>query len=98
MLYGSEAALEIDGDRVILTARSGNSEDLSVTPETDDSYHSAWFAGMAADFERAVCQGVEEGAGSDTAAENLAEARAALALSLGAQESSRQGGGRVKLV
>ena len=32
------------------------------------------------------------------AAENLAEARAALALTLGAQESSRQGGGRVKLV
>jgi predicted dehydrogenase len=98
MLYGSEAALEIDGDRMVLTARSGNSEDLSVTPETDDSYHSAWFAGMAADFERAVRQSVEEGDESIIAAENLAEARVALALILGAQESSRQGGGRVKLV
>ena len=94
MLYGSEAALEIDGDRVILTARSGNSEDLSVTPEADDSYHSAWFAGMAADFERAV----QEGAGSAAVTENLAEVCAALALMLGAQESSQQGGSQIKLV
>ena len=94
MLYGSEAALEIDGDRVILTARSGNSEDLSVTPEADDSYHSAWFAGMAADFERAV----QEGAGSAAVTENLAEVRAALALMLGAQESSQQGGSQIELV
>jgi predicted dehydrogenase len=98
MLYGSEAALEIDGDRMVLTARSGNSEDLSVPPEIDDSYHSAWFAGMAADFERAVCEGVEGSVESVMAGENLAEARAALALTLGAQESSRQGGGRIKLV
>jgi len=94
MLYGSEAALEIDGDRTVLTVRSGRSEDLSPTPEADDSYHSAWFAGMAADFERAVREGVE----SATAAENMAEARAALALTLGAQESSHQGGGQVQLV
>lgn len=94
MLYGSEAALEIDGDRTVLTVRSGRSEDLSPTPEADDSYHSAWFAGMAADFERAVREGVE----SATAAENMAEARAALALTLGAQESSHQGGGQVKLL
>ena len=32
MIYGSEAALEIDGDRVTLTARSGKSEDVSPTP------------------------------------------------------------------
>ena len=93
-IYGSDAALEIDGDRVILTARSAGPEDLSPTPEADDSYHAAWFAGMAAEFERAISEGV----GSLMAAENLAEARAALALTLGAQESSRQGGGRVKLV
>lgn len=94
MLYGSEAALEIDGDRVILTARSGESHDLSPAPEADDSYHSAWFAGMAADFERAVDGGVE----SAEAKESLAEARTALVLTLGAQESSRQGGCQVKLV
>jgi predicted dehydrogenase len=94
MLYGSEAALEIDDGRAVLTVWSGKSEDLSPTPEADDSYHSAWFAGMAADFERAMREGVE----SATAAENLAEARAALALTLGARESCRQGGGQVRLV
>jgi predicted dehydrogenase len=97
MLYGSEAALEIDGDRVTLTARSGKSEDVSPTPEPDDSYHSAWFAGMAADFERAVRESIEGGVKSATAAENLAEARAALVLTVGAQESSRLGGSRVKI-
>jgi predicted dehydrogenase len=94
MLYGSEAALEIDGDRALLTARSGRMEDLSPTHEADDSYHSAWFAGVAGDFERAMREGNE----SATAAENLAEARAALALTLSAQESSQQGGTQVKLV
>jgi predicted dehydrogenase len=98
MLYGSEAALEIDGDRVTLTARSGKSEDLSPTPETDDSYHSAWFAGVATDFERAVHERVESGVESVMAAENLAEARGAIALTLGAQESSRQGGAQVKIL
>jgi predicted dehydrogenase len=98
MLYGSEAALEIDGDRVTLTARSGNSEDVSPTPELDDSYHSAWFAGTAADFERAVRESIEDGIESAAATENLAESHAALALTLGAQESSRQGGSQVKIV
>lgn len=93
MVYGSGAAIEIDGDRITLTARSGHSENLSPPPEADDSYHSAWFAGVAADFERAVHEGVE----SVTAVENLSEARAALVLTLGAQESSRHGGGQVKL-
>jgi len=98
MLYGSEAALEIDGDRVTLTARSGKSEDVSPTPEPDDSYHSAWFAGTAADFERAVHESIEDGIESASATENLAESHAALALTLGAQESSRQGGSQVKIV
>ena len=94
MLYGNEAALEIEDRRVVLTARSGTSEDLSPTPEADDSYHSAWFAGMAADFERAI----RDGAGARAiAAENLAEARTALALTLGAQESGRQGSDLIKL-
>jgi predicted dehydrogenase len=94
MLYGSEAALEIDGDRVVLTARSGKSEDVSVTPEADDSYHSAWFAGIAADFARAI----QEGAESAVVTENLAEVRAALMLTLSAQESSQQDGSQIKLV
>jgi predicted dehydrogenase len=94
MLYGNEAALEIEDRRVVLTARSGTSEDLSPAPEADDSYHSAWFAGMAADFERAIRDGAGAGA---IAAENLAEARTALALTLGAQESSRRGSDLIKL-
>jgi predicted dehydrogenase len=102
MLYGSEGALEIDGDRATLTARSGRSEDVSPAGDPDDSYHSAWFAGVAADFERAVHQSIGqnigEGVESVAAAENLAEARAALELTLGAQESNRQGGGQVKIV
>lgn len=94
MLYGSEAALEVDEDRAILTGRSGKSEDLSMPPEADDSYHSAWFAKVAVDFGAAVA----EGADSLLATENLAEARAALALTLGALESNRRGGTQVKLV
>jgi predicted dehydrogenase len=96
MLYGSEAALEIDDDRVVLTARSGASEDLSPMPEADDSYHSAWFAAMAADFERAVRQRVGDGVDSSMAAENLAEARVALGLTIGGRKSSWEGGGLVK--
>ena len=102
MLYGSKGALEIDGDRATLTARSGRSEDVSPAGDPDDSYHSAWFAGVAADFERAVHQSIGqnigEGVESVAAAENLAEARAALELTLSAQESNRQGGGQVKIV
>lgn len=94
MIYGSEAVLEIESNNVVLTARSGVSEDRSVTGEADDSYHSAWFARMAASFERAVGEGV----GSAFAAENLAEAQIALALTLAARQSHREGGGQVKLV
>jgi len=94
MLYGSEGALEIEDGHVVLTARSGRSEDLSPALEADDSYHSTWFAGMAADFEQAIRNGAALG---DPAMENLAETRAALALTLGAQESGRQGSIQVKL-
>jgi predicted dehydrogenase len=94
MIYGSEAALEIEGERIILTARSGTGEDFSSSGETDDSYHSAWFAGMAAEFERAV----GEGADSPLAAENLAEARAAYSMTQAARESYLQGSRAVKLV
>ena len=93
MLYGSEAAIEIEESRVILTARSGASEDLSHAPEPDDSYHSAWFTAMAAEFESAV----EEGPASATAVENLAEARTALSLLTAARESHRNHGCRIKI-
>ena len=94
MLYGSEAAIEIEDGRVVLTARSGASEDLSPVPEPDDSYHPGWFARMAAEFEGAI----QEGPGSFAAVENLAETRSTLALLMGAQESNQKQGGRVKIV
>ena len=86
LLYGTQAMLEIEGDRVVLTDRSGKSEDHSVIDMPDDSYHSAWFAGMAAEFERAI----GEGADGPTAAQNHAEVRSALALTQGARQSAQR--------
>lgn len=94
IIYGGEAAIEIEGNRISLTGRSGISEDLPVESENDDSYHAAWFGKVAADFERAVGEGVD----SPLASENLAEAQTSLTLTIGARESYRQGGSTVKLV
>jgi predicted dehydrogenase len=87
LIYGELAMLEIEGDRVLLTERSGKSEDHSVADMPDDSYHSAWFGGMAAEFERAI----GEGPNGPTVAENHAEIRAALALTESARRSSDAG-------
>ncbi len=87
IIYGADAMLEIEGDRILLTSRSGISEDHSVNDVPDDSYHSAWFAGMAADFERAI----EEGIDGPTVLENQAEVRVALALTEGARRSAADG-------
>jgi predicted dehydrogenase len=87
LIYGEHAMLEIEGDRVLLTDRSGKSEDHSVTDMPDDSYHSAWFGGMAAEFERAI----GEGADGPTVGENQAEVRSALALTEGARRSAADG-------
>jgi len=92
-LYGSKGILEVEGDRVLLTERSGKTTDYSVTDAADDSYHSAWFAGVAEDFER----GVIEGPDAAETRENRAEARAALAMIIGARESAAAGGSAVNL-
>jgi len=91
VLYGDQAMLEIEGDRVILTERSGDVDDLSVQDAPDDSYHSAWFGKVAEDFERAI----NEGAGSRVATRNLLEARTALRLIMAARESASMGGSTV---
>jgi predicted dehydrogenase len=93
LLYGSNAMLEIEGDRVILTERSGKTEDLSVPDAPDESYHAAWFGKIAEDFERAIA------AGSTSAAvtRNLLEARTAIALVIAARESAGLGGSSVRL-
>ncbi len=93
MLYGDKAMLEIEGERVILTERSGHVDDLSVQDAPDDSYHSAWFGKVAEDFERAI----EGGAGSAVAARNLTEARTALRVIMAARESSSTGSAPVLL-
>lgn len=91
MLYGDEAILEIEGNRIALTARSGKREELSVTDD-DDSYHSAWFGNLAGEFE-----GILTGLDTRSGASNLAEARTALALMLAARESHQSGGSAVAL-
>jgi len=93
MLYGDKAMLEIEGDRLILTERSGHIEDLSVQDAPDDSYHSTWFGKVAEDFQRAITMGV----GSPVAARNLLEARTALCLITAARESASKGGTSVPL-
>lgn len=87
-LHGDSAVLEIEGDRLVLTDRSGAAEDLSVHDAPDDSYHSAWFSGMAQEFERAIPEGYK----GPISSRNLDEARAALGMVLGARQSANSGG------
>lgn len=92
-LHGDAAILEIEGDRLLLTDRSGAVEDLSVTDAPDDSYHSAWFGGMADEFEHAVIEGRQ----GPICSRNRAEASAALGLVLGARRSADTAGAPVTL-
>src|SRR5271167_4220677 len=93
LIYGERACIEIEGDRVTLTERSGKVEDLSVADIADDSYHSAWFDGVAEEFERAVAEGTD----SPTASRNLTEARVALMLIEGARTSAANNGVNIDL-
>ncbi|MGA9721750.1 MAG: Gfo/Idh/MocA family oxidoreductase [Candidatus Binatus sp.] len=93
LIYGEHACIEIEGDRVTLTDRSGKVEDLSVEDVADDSYHSAWFGGVAMDFERAVT----EGTNSVVVRHNLVEARVALVLIDAARKSSINNGAAINL-
>src|SRR5271168_4571318 len=92
-IYGERACLEIEGDRVTLTERSGKVEDLSVADAAEDSYHSAWFSGVAQEFERAVAEGTD----SPTASRNLTEARVALMLIEGSRKSAANNGVNIDL-
>jgi predicted dehydrogenase len=93
VIYGDRGCIEIEGDRVTLTDRKGATEDLSVADVADDSYHSAWFGAMAADFIEAIAAGPD----SPVARENLTEARASLALIEAARESAAHAGLGVKI-
>jgi predicted dehydrogenase len=92
-LYGDQGILEIEGDRVIVTERSGSVEDLTVPDAPDDSYHSTWFGKVAEDFQRAIATG----SGRPVAARNLLEARTALGLIVAARESASTGGSPIQL-
>ncbi len=94
LIYGERACIEIEGDRVTLTDRSGKVEDLSEADIADDSYHSAWFGGVAGEFERAVA----EGTNSAVARHNLAEGRVALMLIDAARKSSSNNGASINLL
>ena len=94
VIYGESAIIEIEGDRVVLTDRSGKVQDLSIVDIADDSYHAAWFSGVADEFERAV----HAGADSSIAKRNLAEARVAQMLIDAARKSSSQSGVEINLL
>ncbi len=87
LIYGDRGAIEIEGDRVRVTDRAGNVEDLSGTDVADDSYHAAWFSGVAEEFEHAIA----DGPSSPTAQRNLKAARFALASIEAARKSSAEG-------
>ncbi len=79
---------------MLLTDRSGTTEDLSVADIADDSYHSAWFGGVAEEFEQAVTEGTD----SPLAKRNRDEARVALMLIDAARKSSMSAGLEVHLL
>jgi predicted dehydrogenase len=93
VIRGTDATLEIEDNRLTLTSRSGLVEDCSVVDALDDSYHPSWFAGMAAEFERAIAHGSD----AAIAQHNLAEAEDALAMIVAARESNRLGGALIRL-
>lgn len=93
-IFGADGALEIDGDRLLLTDRSGKFEDHAVAGPPDDSYHAAWFVKMAAEFLDAIARG-RSGA---VAAGNLAEAKSAVRAIAAARRSAASDGVPIRLV
>jgi predicted dehydrogenase len=92
ILYGHQGVLEVLPDHIRLTDRSGRAEVFPVADPPDDSYHAAWFAAVAADFEAAIVPG-----GTEIARLNLAEARTALSLIVGARRSHQRAGAPVDM-
>jgi predicted dehydrogenase len=93
VIVGTAGLLEIEGDKVLLTERSGSSTDYSIEDDPDDSYHPAWFKLAAADYERAL----NEGTSAEIARVNHDEAAAALRLTIAAFRSAAEGGRAVAL-
>jgi predicted dehydrogenase len=93
VIVGTAGLLEIEGNKILLTERSGQSADCSVSDVLEDSYHAPWFEAAAADYERILNQGPR----AEMASANLREAAIALALTIAAQQSAAQDGRAVAL-
>ena len=87
-LYGDRGLLEIEGDRVLLTAHDGAIENHPVADAPDDSYHRPWFADLTSLFLNAIAEGPDGALVSS----NHAEVRFALAATAAARASAACGG------
>jgi predicted dehydrogenase len=87
-IIGERGHLEIEGDRVLLVDNGGKASDLSVADAPDDSYHAAWFAGVAAEFEAVLAAG----AASEGSRLNRKEARNCIAIIEAARRSAARDG------
>jgi predicted dehydrogenase len=93
VIVGTAGLLEIEGNKILLTERSGRSTDCSVLDALEDSYHAPWFERAAADYERILNHGPH----AELARANLHEAAIALTLTIAAQRSAAQDGRVVAL-
>jgi predicted dehydrogenase len=93
VIVGTAGLLEIEGDRILLTERSGDGTDCSVTDGPEDSYHAPWFRAAAADYERVLNYGPR----AELARVNLHEAATAISLTAAARQSAAQDGCAVTL-
>jgi len=83
-IQGDLGRLELEGNSLRLTDAQG-CNDFSVIDAVDDSYHAAWFGGVAGEFERAI-----EQAGGTIAEANLIESRSALSIILQARAMAEE--------
>ena len=87
-LVGASGRLQVENERVVLNTADGKIREFPVHDLPDDSYHSAWFSGMAAQFEA----GITDGTGGSIANANLIEARNALSVIAAARTSAKNQG------
>ncbi len=92
-IVGERGHLEIEGDRVLLVEGGGQPKDISIADAPDDSYHAAWFGGVAAVFEAAVVAGPA----SEVVQRNRTEARNCIAIIETARRSAAQGCTRLQI-
>ena len=92
-IVGTHGSLEIGTERLLLTGGHRPPQEFLVQDIPDDSYHSAWFSGVAAAFESAISEGPD----STIARANLVEARTALALIVTARVSAKNRGSQTDI-